>query len=388
MKTKNNRIFETDYFSLDYQFAQSLVDIVAAELKQSVIITDNRGVIIAAFHRERVSSVHEGAARMLSSGRIHEFSISAADVYRLKNVREGFNVPIVAEETCVGVIGVTGNPDEAAPYARLAAHFVQAALESNVRKEKLMQTMREKEELKSILLNKMIEVQEEERRKISRELHDETSQSLTSIIVGLKMLSEKISSEDEKAQIVMMREVVARTLDEVHRIALELRPVMLDDLGLAAAAKRYIKNYSQQHGIKVIYNFAGISRERFKPEIEISLYRILQETLTNIAKYAQATQIEISLKKTRELLEFCIMDNGIGFDVESLKSASAKGSLGIHGMRERVALLGGTFIIDAVEGAGTTVKVEILTGEKKSAQTVAEISLEKQYTNKRSASFE
>ena len=353
-------MYEEQYFSLDYKFAQSLVDIIAAELKQSVIISDNRGEIIASYDRARLSLVHEGAARMLSSGRICEFSVSASDEQLLKNVREGFNVPIVVEGQCVGVIGVTGVPEEAAPYARLAAHFVQAALESNARKEKLMQAMQEKKELQSVLLNKMIEVQEEERRKISRELHDETSQSLTSIIVGLKILSEQVGSEEERAQIVTMRELVAKTLDEVHRIALELRPVMLDDLGLAAAARRYANNYSRQHGIEVDVNFAGISRERFKPEIEISLYRILQETLTNIAKHARATHVRIGLKKTRQLLEFSISDNGIGFAVDSLKTATAKGSLGIHGMRERVALLGGTLAIDAEEGVGTTVRVEIL----------------------------
>lgn len=348
-----------EYFRLDAKFAQSLVDIIAAELKQSVIICDNLGVITAAFNRERIFQLHEGSALMLKSGIIHEIAISADDELRLKGVRKGFNVPIVVEGCCVGVIGVSGDPEEVAPYARLAAHFVQAALESNARKEKLMHALEEKKELQAILLNKMIEVQEEERRRISRELHDETSQSLTSIIVGLRMISEQLDNPEQREKILMMRNQVAKTLEDVHSLALELRPVLLDDLGLATAAKRYLTNYSQQYGITADTDFSDLSRTRFKPEIEITLYRILQETLTNIGKHAQATQVLVSLKKAHKKLILRITDNGIGFNTKTLKSSVANNSLGIHGMRERVALLAGVFSIYSVVGAGTTVLVEI-----------------------------
>ncbi len=354
-----------EYFTLDAMFAQSLVDIIALELGQNVIICNNSGVIIAAYQRERISQIHECTALMLSSGDIHEFSVSEEDERRYLGVRRGFNVPIIFEGYCVGGIGVTGEPDNAAPYARLAAHFVQAALESNTRKERLMHALQEKRKLQSILLNKMIEVQEEERRKISRELHDETSQSLTSIIVGLRMLSEQIDDPEKRERIVLMRNLVAKTLDDVHRLALELRPVLLDDLGLVAAAERHIENYSRQYGITVEVDFAGLSKARFKPEVEITLYRILQETLTNIGKHAKATHVRVGLKKTREKIKLAITDNGVGFDAYALNSLSAANSLGIHGMRERVSLLAGTFNIQSARGAGTTVAVEIPLAEKR-----------------------
>lgn len=354
-----------EYPSLDPKFAQKLVDIVSAELSKNVNICDEYGVIIASFSKDRISQVHEASQIMLSSGDIHEFSVTDEDEIRLRGVRKGFNVPIMVEGRCVGVIGVTGEPEAAAPYARLAAHFVQAALESNSRQEKLVRALKEKEELQSILLNKIIDVQEDERKKISRELHDETSQALTSIIVGLRMLSEHIGGEDERRRIIEMRDLVAKTLDDVHRLAVELRPVLLDDLGLVAAAQRYIENYSRQYAIPADINFAGLSRERFRPEIEITLYRILQETLTNIAKHAQATHVRVLLKKARQKITLSITDNGVGFNAASLQSAAVNSSLGIYGMRERVVLLDGVFTIRSEVGAGTTVMVEIPLNTKK-----------------------
>jgi signal transduction histidine kinase len=344
------------YRSLDPHFSQTLVDIVAAELNKNVNICNEKGVIIASFSKERISQVHECAAIMLTSGRIYEFSVTDEDVLSFRGVRKGFNVPIIFEGRCLGVIGVTGEPEAAAPYARLAARFVQAALESSARQEKLVRALQEKEELQTIFLNKVIAVQEEERRKISRELHDETSQALTSIIVGLRMLSEQLGGEG-RGRVLEMRDLAAKTLEDVHRLAVELRPVLLDDLGLVAAAQKYIENYSRQYGLPVDIDFAGLSRERFRPEVEIALYRILQEALTNIVKHAQAGQVRVSLTKTRGRLSLSVADNGVGFDPAAVQSGGGA-CLGIHGMRERMATLGGAFSIRSAPGGGTTILAE------------------------------
>jgi two-component system, NarL family, sensor histidine kinase NreB len=353
------------YHSLDPEFAQSLVDIVAAELNKNVNICDDHGVIIASFSKDRITQVHEAAARMLLSGKAYEFSVTVEDELQLRGVRRGFNVPIMLGKRCVGVIGVTGDPETAAPYARLAARFVEAALESNARQEKLVRALREKEELQSILLNKIIAVQEEERRRISRELHDETSQSLTSIIVALRVLSERMHSTAEREPILQIRDQVVTTLEAVHHLAVELRPMLLDDLGLVAAVQKYIENYSKQYGTLVDIQFANLSRERFMPEIEITLYRILQETLTNIAKHAQASHIQISLKKQRNKLVLTVIDNGVGFDTAILENAHSDKCLGIHGMKERVALLRGEFEIESQIDKGTTIRVELPLSKKK-----------------------
>jgi signal transduction histidine kinase len=350
---------ENKHRRLDAKFAQSLVDSVAAELHTNVNILDGRGVIIASVSRERIGQVHEAGARMLKAGVVKEFYVSKGDELQLSGIRNGFNMPILFEGQCVGIIGVTGEQDTAEPYARLAARFVEANLQSNARQEKLVGALKEKEELQSVFLNKVIRVQEEERKKISRELHDETSQSLTSIIVGLRMLAEQVSSAGEREKILEMRDIAAATLEAVHDMAVKLRPVLLDDLGLVAAAKKYIDNYARQYKIVMHSDFSDLSRERFLPEIEIALYRVLQEGLTNIVKHGQGTEVWVFLYKEQEKLMLMIRDNGIGFDVDKFKSTHSHTSLGIHGMRERVALLEGTFVITSVIGQGTKIFVEL-----------------------------
>lgn len=359
---------EEYYTSLDPKFAQSLVDIVASELNKNVNITDDHGVIVASFSKERISQVHEAAARMLKAGKIVEFSVSAEDEKNLKGVRRGFNVPIIFGNKCVGVIGVTGDPELAAPYARLAVRFVEAALEANARQEQLVRALNEKKRLQSILLNKTISIQEEERKKISRELHDETSQALTSIIVGLRVLAEHTSAPADRDSILQMRDVAVKTLEAVHNLALELRPVLLDDLGLVAAIQRYVDSYTRQYGIEIDVNFSDLSRERFLPEVEITLYRLVQEALTNIVRHAHASEVRITLCKQRAKLCLSICDNGVGFKAANWPANSENIGLGIYGMRERVALLNGRFEIQSEINKGTEITVEIPVRKKEKSR--------------------
>jgi len=350
---------DNEYQKLDAKFAQSLVDIVAAELNKNVNILDERGVVIASFSKERIGQVHEPGAMMLKSGVIKEFYVTKTDELRFSGVRTGFNMPIMFDNKCVGVIGVTGELKTSEPYARLAARFVEANLQSNARQEKLVGALKDKEELRSVFLNKIMRVQEEERKRISRELHDETSQSLTSIIVGLRMLAEQVQNQGEREKILHMRDLARTTLEAVHDMAVELRPVLLDDLGLVAAAQKYIANYSKQYNMIVHVEFNNLSRERFATEVEIALYRILQEGLTNIIKHAKASQVRVSLHKTQTKLILIINDNGVGFSLELFKSTHSRTSLGIYGMGERVALVGGIFDITSAAGLGTKIFVEI-----------------------------
>ena len=352
------------YGRMDAEFAQSLVDIVAAELNKNVNILDDQGVIIASFSKERIGQVHESGARMLGAGVVKEFYVTKEEECYLKGIRQGYNVPIMFENRCIGVIGITGDQKTAGPYARLAARFVEANVQSNAQQEKLVGALQEKEELRSVFLNKIITVQEEERKRISRELHDETSQSLTSIIVGLRMLAEQVQSSEDKEKILKIRDLAVTTLEAVHHIAVELRPVLLDDLGLVAAAKKYIENYAKQYEISLHIDFSNLSRERFSPEVEITLYRILQEALTNIVKHAQATEVWVSLNKRQDKLMLMIQDNGVGFDTKMVKNTHSRTCLGIYGIGERVALVEGTFTITSVIGEGTKLSVEIPLGEK------------------------
>jgi signal transduction histidine kinase len=345
--------------SLDPKFAQSLVDIIAAELNKNVNIVDKRGIIIASLSKERIGQRHEVGTQMLRSGKTHEFSVTENDQQHFFGVRTGFNVPIWLENECVGLIGITGKSEEAASYARLAAHFVEAALNANVRQEKLVKALQDKQTLHQHYVKKIINIQEEERRKISRELHDETSQALTSIIFGLRVLA-KTAHAEEKDKLLQMRDLAADTLEAVHRLAVQLRPVVLDDLGLVSATKKYIEDYAQKYKIKVTAEIApDLSRQRFSPELEISLYRILQEALTNIIKHAQATEVQINLSIKKSMLLFTVADNGIGFHSKKIHKHRKHACLGLYGMKERIAGVNGEFSIDSTIGQGTCLKIEV-----------------------------
>ena len=343
---------------LDRRFAQSLVDITAAELNKNVIITDEEGVIIAAFHKERIGQTHEAAARMLAGGKPGEFAVTAEDVAAMSGVREGFNVPIRYAGYCLGVIGVTGEAGEAAPYARLAARFTEAAIESNFRQEQLLRLFQEKRSLQTALLSKIIKIQEDERRRISRELHDEVGQMLTSMLLGLRMLSENIERSEAQQAIVELREMTASTLDAVRNLAIELRPMLLDDHGLPAAVRRYAERYSKQCQIHTEVSIKGFDSERLPPEVELCMYRIMQEALTNAAKHSAASRVDISIMRAGRYVMLTVTDNGTGFDASAIMT-EGQDSLGLYGMQERVALLGGELTISSNAGAGTTISVKV-----------------------------
>lgn len=344
---------------LDPNFAQSLVDIVAAELNKNVNIVGAQGVIIASFSKERIGQVHEASARMIQSGKIFEFLVTAEDEQRLSGVRRGFNVPIFFENKYVGFIGVTGEPEEAAAYARLAARFVEAALQSNKRQEKLIEAMKEKQKLQLKYLQKIITIQENERRNISRELHDETSQSLTSVIFGLRVLSESCDPQT-KEKLIQMRDRVGKALDGVHRLATQLHPALLDDLGLISAIRKYAEDFSKQYNIAIHLEIdESLRLIRFTHKMKINLYRFIQESLTNTAKYAQATEVHISLRNQNSNLVLSICDNGVGFDAETIHTDPDRTCLGIYGMKERIELLRGKFTIHSEPGRGTHLSVDI-----------------------------
>jgi signal transduction histidine kinase len=212
----------------------------------------------------------------------------------------------------------------------------------------------ERDHLRSQLLEKVIAAQEEERRRIARELHDETGQSLTSLMVHLQMVNQQCPLPEIREQLDGVRSLVAQTLDNVHNLALELRPSVLDDLGLAAALRRYVRDYQTRYGLEVDLEIVGLA-ERLNPALETAVYRIIQESLTNIARHAQAHMASVLLEQRHGRIRAIIEDDGVGFDWEAVKS---NGRLGLYGMRERVELLNGTLTIESEPGQGTSIFVE------------------------------
>ena len=222
---------------------------------------------------------------------------------------------------------------------------------------KLSEELRQKEQIRAQLLEKAISAQEEERKRIARELHDETSQVLTSLVVGLKVLEGLHDPAQIRAQVAELRELAAGTLDSVHGLALELRPSVLDDLGLVAAVRRHVTTQARKYGIEVDFHTAGLDGTRLPPETETAVYRIVQEALANVARHSQATSASVVLERRRETLVTIVEDNGRGFDVEALLASEQ--SLGLHGMRERSFLAGGKLTIESSPGGGTSVFVQV-----------------------------
>ncbi|MCL5123411.1 MAG: HAMP domain-containing protein [Deltaproteobacteria bacterium] len=212
----------------------------------------------------------------------------------------------------------------------------------------------EREALQRQLLEKVISTQEEERRRISRELHDSTAQSLTSLLVGLHVL-EANCTDAVRIQAGDLRMVAAQTLDEVHALAIQLRPHALDDLGLSAALERLSSDWQARNKVPVDLVIA-LGDVRLSEGVETALYRIIQETLTNIVRHAQAQSVSILVEKRNGIIIAVIEDDGRGFDI---KDATDEPHLGLLGMRERAELLGGRLTIESSPESGTSVFVEI-----------------------------
>ncbi|MGB9724070.1 MAG: ATP-binding protein [Chloroflexia bacterium] len=229
---------------------------------------------------------------------------------------------------------------------------------------RLWEALKQREARRGQLLEQVITAQEEERRRIARELHDQTGQSLTSILVGLRNLE----SDPSPARLNELKAIVADTLDGVRRLALELRPSILDDLGLVPALERYVQTCASRYHLTVDLQTVGLDGVRLPPAVETALYRIIQEAMTNVVRHAQARQVSLLLEVRGGAVVAVVEDDGCGFDAERLMNGPlSERCLGLHGMRERAELVGGTLTVESSPGAGTSVFVEVpLDGRGKS----------------------
>jgi two-component system sensor histidine kinase UhpB len=207
----------------------------------------------------------------------------------------------------------------------------------------------------------IINAMEEERKRIARELHDETSQVLTSLLISLAILEESVTTPQARDRIAETRTLAHRTLRAIRNLSIDLRPSALDDLGLLPALRWYIKEYQQKFSIAVDFQATGF-KERLPAETETALYRIVQESLTNIAKHAHAHHIDIILHEATDAVRATIRDDGIGFDPTLLQKVPGSGherGWGVVGMYERAHLLDGKLTIESHPGKGTTVQAYI-----------------------------
>jgi signal transduction histidine kinase len=201
---------------------------------------------------------------------------------------------------------------------------------------------------------RVLQAQERERQRVARELHDQTGQALTHEIISLDLLIEKTSEPAARRQLEAVKHTLEETLEEVHRMSQDLRPSVLDDLGLVPALRTLAR---QRSGPKVVLHVDGV-KERLPQPIETALYRIAQEALTNANKYARATKVDIELRcGEANAVQLRVRDDGVGFDPSSVPGpeASGRAGLGLFGMRERATLLHGALDIRSAPALGTEI---------------------------------
>lgn len=251
------------------------------------------------------------------------------------------------------------NPPPGACQVCGHSRYVYTLLE-NIQHQ-LEESYRYREQLRQ-LSSQILGAQEEERKRVARELHDDTAQALTSLLVRLRLLERATNLEEAKASLGELRDLTASTLQGVRQLALDLRPSVLDDLGLVAALKWHIGNFGQRWGIRAEFQARGLNG-RLSPDLELVLYRVAQEALTNVAKHSGASRVSLSLELHGRRLRLTVEDDGRGFPVAQFigrRAQRSKGQgLGLFGMQERLALVAGKLSIESQPGSGTKLVAEV-----------------------------
>jgi signal transduction histidine kinase len=269
------------------------------------------------------------------------------DLMRRVGARAGLWAPLIVRDETIGVLmaldRLQADPRFTDADLRLAQRFASRAAVAVDLSRRVVRTT----------VQRIVGGQEQERRRLSRELHDETGQALTSILLGLKAIEDTQGTERFPAALAELREIVVATLQDVRRLAVELRPKALDDFGLVPALERLTGFFAEQTGIAAHLE-SRLPESRLPSETETVLYRVVQEALTNVVKHAQAEHVSVLLHSKPGRVAVVIEDDGRGFAEEDETEG-----IGLLGMRERVALVGGTVALESRPGAGTTIVVEV-----------------------------
>ncbi|MGH3018502.1 MAG: GAF domain-containing protein, partial [Gaiellaceae bacterium] len=293
------------------------------------------GRVFERAHSERVDST-------LDDPEVDQESV------QLMAATTGLYVPLLARDRAIGVIvahdRLGTDPRFSDADLRLAEQFAARAA---VAVDLSLRVARDS-------LRRVVAGQELERRRLARELHDETGQALTSILLGLKAVEEAQSEAQLRAAGAELRELIVATLQDVRDLAVHIRPKALDDFGLLAAVERLARTISEATGIAVDVE-SRLGQERLPEEVETTLYRIVQEALTNVVKHAQAQNVTVLLIRREESMTAVIEDDGRGFSPDE----PTDDGHGLLGIRERVALLDGRLTIESSPGAGTTLVAEV-----------------------------
>jgi signal transduction histidine kinase len=263
------------------------------------------------------------------------------------------SVPLVAQDETVGILNLLLPPDRTFSEQELdMLEAIGHELAVTIQRARLFDQVREQERVRRELLQRLLVAHEEERRRIARDLHDHAGQIMTALIIQLSQLAAQAEATANPLAPALhhLHEVAQEGLDDLRRLVHELRPAVLDDLGLGPAVRWYVDTYVTPAGLTAHVEIHGLGN-RLPSDVETVAFRIVQEALTNVLRHARAREVRVRLDRRGEMLLVMVRDDGVGFDPEEVD----RRSFGIAGMRERAELVGGTVQILSVPGVGTTV---------------------------------
>ena len=302
----------------------------------------------------RLEFASSKAGRVLERGRSERVDSVLEDpeidqqAARRLGVHSALFVPLIAKSRPIGVVIVHDKAGSTPVFSDDDMRLVEALADRAATAVDLSQRVGRD------VVGRVVAAQELERQRLARELHDETGQALTSILLGLKPI-ERIATDDEsRLAVASLRELVVSTLQNVRRLAVELRPAALDDFGLAPALERLVETFRDQTQIAVDFE-ATLGAERLPSEVETTIYRLVQEALSNIVKHASASRVSVLLTMKNGAVAAVIEDDGRGFDPATV----GDDGLGLLGMRERVGLLGGRLRVESGPAGGATLVAEV-----------------------------
>lgn len=276
---------------------------------------------------------------------------------KAEGLRAFASVPLSSKEKVLGVLNIASR--EARKFSSEDIQLLEniaAQIAIAIENARLHQEVQQKDEIRGELLGEILSIQEEERRRIARELHDETSQALAGLATSLEAMTGMLppAADKIKARLRKAQSQSLSILGEIHKLIYELRPTLLDDLGLVAATRWLADNNLGADKVKVDFKTMGRER-RLPPQLETTLFRVIQEAISNIAKHAHASNVSISLDFQRNMIKAQVRDDGRGFNVEeAIRSKDRPRGLGLIGMKERVELVHGTLKIQSYPGGGGT----------------------------------
>lgn len=291
---------------------------------------------------------------------LNRYGRSRSPALRQERLRSLVHVPLNARGRILGSMCVGNRAEEG--FSREDLAFLSAVgdqIALAVENARLYAELQRKEKVRGELLQKVITAQEEERKRVARELHDETSQALTALLYEVEEALEQGCDALTREVLERMRRLALQTLEGVHKLIYDLRPSLLDHLGLSAAVRWLAESRLEANGIRVQVE-EDPDLGRLPQEMEIALFRVAQEAMTNILRHSGARNVAISLQKRDDRLDLRVEDDGVGFDMEEIvHGPDTSRGLGLLGMAERVHLLGGEFYMTSTPGEGTRIQVQI-----------------------------